>query len=33
MSRSSEAAMGVLAAVLVFWASVLLLLWRFDQRH
>jgi hypothetical protein len=25
--------MGISAAVLVFWAGVLLLLWRFDQRH
>jgi len=33
MTRSSETARGVSAAVLVFWADVLLLLWRFDQRH
>jgi hypothetical protein len=33
VSRSSETAMGISAAVLVFWAGVLLLLWRFDRRH
>jgi hypothetical protein len=33
VGRLAGAAIGVSAAVVVFWAGVLLLLWRFDRHH